>query len=225
MTPSRQADLIREAQQRVLVIGLRTSSFRFPRSRHHRIHPEPRKPLAGTVKRTRSRGIVAGPPHVQVNLECGQLPTQKVQPNSHVHVVLPEIAHGWFEPFSVGAAEDWRAGSNRSDRQVSRRHAATRSDSASRVSRTALVSLRIWKACTTRINPRTTSDTPATMVSTTMESNGQTSTTPPAITDINPRTTYQLMPGKLRSLTAAAISDTPRKMNPVPIQSESSKTA
>src|SRR6478672_1534296 len=113
MTPSQQADLSRAAEQCELVIGLRKSSFRFPTSRHHRIHPEPRKPLAGTVKGTPSRGIVAGPPHVQINLECGQLPTQKVQPNSHVHVMLPEIAHGWLEPFSVGAGEDWRAASNR----------------------------------------------------------------------------------------------------------------
>jgi hypothetical protein len=40
--------------------------------------------------------------------------------------MLPEIAHGWFEPFSVGAGGDWGDASNRSDGQVSRRHAATR---------------------------------------------------------------------------------------------------
>jgi hypothetical protein len=40
--------------------------------------------------------------------------------------MLPEIAHGWREPLSVGTAEDWRAASKRSDGQVSRRHAATR---------------------------------------------------------------------------------------------------
>jgi hypothetical protein len=40
--------------------------------------------------------------------------------------MLPEISHGWLEPFSVDAGEYWRAASNRSDGQVSRRHAATR---------------------------------------------------------------------------------------------------
>src|SRR5271156_3246527 len=126
MTPSRQAHLSRAAEQCVLVIGLRKSPFRFPTSRHHRIHPAPRKPLARTVKGTPSRGVVAGRPHVQINLERGQLPTQKIQPDGHVHVMLPKIAYGWFEPFSVDAGDDWCAESNRSDGQVSRRHAATR---------------------------------------------------------------------------------------------------
>ena len=48
---------------------------------------------------------------------------------------------------------------------------------------------------------------------------------PPAITDMMPNTTYQPRPGKSRSLSATAVSETPRKMKPVPIHSDSSKTA
>src|ERR1700722_8302153 len=97
MASYRPADLSRGSEQYALVVALRKSSCRFPASRHHRVHPAPRKPLARAVKGPPSRGIVTKLPHVQINLECGQLPTQKVQPDSYVHVMHPEIAHTWLE--------------------------------------------------------------------------------------------------------------------------------
>src|ERR1700753_1547059 len=115
-------------------------------SRHHCGYPAPRESLARAVKRAPRRSIVTELPHIQVDLECGQLPTQEVQPNGHVHVMHPEIAHVWVEDFVISAADHRVAASDRSGGQVPRRHAATRPDSVSNVSRTALVSLRIWKA-------------------------------------------------------------------------------
>src|SRR5271166_217137 len=194
-------------------------------SRCHRIHPAPRKPLARTIKGVPRRGIITEFPKVQINFECGQLPTQKVQPNSHVHVMHPEIARGRCKNLAIDLADHGVTASDRSGGQVSGGHAATRPDSASNVSLAVLASLRIWKACTIRIKPRITSDTTETIVSTTMESNGQTSTTPPAIMDRMPNTTYQPRPGKSRSLSATAISETPKKMKPAPIHSDSSRTA
>src|SRR5882757_908452 len=137
----------------------------------------------------------------------------------------PEIAHCRLEHLAIDPGDHGVAAPHRSGRQVWRHHAATCSDNASNVSCAALVSLRIWNACAIWITPRIISDAPETRVSTTMESNGQTSTMPPAITDATPSTTYQPRPGKSRSFTASAISETPSKMNPVPIHSDSSKTA
>jgi hypothetical protein len=137
----------------------------------------------------------------------------------------PEVAHCRFEHLAIDPGEDGVAAPHRSGRQVSRPHAATRSDGASNVSRAALVSLRIWNACTIWITPRITNDTPETRVSTRMESNGQTSMMAPAIMDMTSSTTYQPRPGTSRSLIATAVSETPRKMKPVPIHSDSSKTA
>src|ERR1700757_902108 len=94
-------------------------------SRHHRVHPAPREALARTVNGAPSRGIIAELPQVQINLECGELPTQNGQADSHVHVMHPEIPH-WFKHFSIGAGEDWVAASDGSGRQVLRDHAATR---------------------------------------------------------------------------------------------------
>src|SRR5271156_3589534 len=179
-------------------------------SRRHGVDPAPRKPVARTVKGVPRRGVVTQLPHVQINVEGGQLPTQQVQPNSHVHVMHPEIAYFRFEHLGVDPGEEGVAAPHRSGTQVSR---------------AALVSLRIWIACPVWITPRIISDVPETRVSTTMESNGQTSTTAPAITDMMPSTAYQPRPGTSRSPSATAFSETPMKMKPVPIHSDSSKTA
>src|ERR1700691_5136671 len=112
-------------------------------SRCHGVDPAPRESLARTVNGAPRPGIVTDLPHIQIDIECGQLPTQKVQPNSHVHVMHPEIAHCRFEHLAIDPCEDGVTAPQWSGGQVSRRHAATRSDSASNVSRAALVSLRI----------------------------------------------------------------------------------
>src|SRR5271156_867443 len=194
-------------------------------SRHHGVDPAPRKPLARPVQGAPCWGIVTQLAHVQIDVEGSQLPTQQVQPNRHVHVMHPEIVHFRCEHRGIDPGDAGMAVPDRSGGQVSRHHAATCSDSASTVSRAAVVSLRIWTACTIWITPRIISDAPETRVSTTMESNGQTSTTAPAINDMTPKTTYQPRPGRSRSPSATAFSETPRKMKPVPIHSDSSKTA
>src|SRR4051812_24013229 len=91
--------------------------------------------------------------------------------------------------------------------------------------RIVFASLRIrndWTICTP---PSTTSQTPATKTSTTIESIGQTRTTRPAITETRPRTMYQPRPGRFDSLIAAAEAATPWKIKAIPIHSDSRRIA
>src|ERR1700694_5793842 len=69
---------------------------------------------------------------------------------------------------------------------VHHRPTVKRSDTESMASRTVLESLRIWNDWTICTTPSTTSHTPATKTSTTIESKGQTRTTSPAITEMMP---------------------------------------
>src|ERR1700733_5684770 len=104
-------------------------------------------------------------------------------------------------------------------------HAAIGSATGSSGRRTFLASLRIRNPCTICSKPIRTSHTPETMSSTTIESNGQATTTPPAIIDMTPVTMYQNRPGNAGKSAATAISETPRKVKPTPTHSDSSKTA
>src|ERR1700746_2360417 len=104
----------------------------FRTSRCHGAHPAPREPLARNIEGARRRCVVPRPPHVQVNLECGQLPAEKVQPDRYVHVMHSEVAHRRLERPAINACGDGDG--------------APRSESAWNASCAALVSLRIWKA-------------------------------------------------------------------------------
>ena len=80
-------------------------------------------------------------------------------------------------------------------------------------------------ADTTSNTPMTISQTPTTIASVRMDSNGEAITTTPAMRLISPMKMFQPLAGRVGSLTAATVVATPRKMNPTPIQMASSKTA
>src|SRR6202163_2015751 len=108
---------------------------------------------------------------------------------------------------------------------VHHRPTVKRSDTESMASRIVLASLRIWNDWMICTRPSTTSHTPVTKTSTTIESKGQTRTTRPAITEMTPRTTYQPRPGRFDSPIAAAMAEIPWKIKPIPIHSDSRRIA
>src|ERR1700720_1512084 len=97
-------------------------------SRRHGVDPAPRKPLARTVDGAPGWGVVTELAHVEIDVEGGQLPTQQVQPNRHVHVMGPEFVHLRCEHRGIDPGQAGVAVPDRSGGQMSRRHAATCSD-------------------------------------------------------------------------------------------------
>ena len=80
-------------------------------------------------------------------------------------------------------------------------------------------------ADTTSNTPMTISQTPTTIASVRMDSNGEAITTTPAMRLISADEDVPAPAGRVGSLTAATVVATPRKTNPTPIQMASSKTA
>ncbi|CFS32705.1 Uncharacterised protein [Mycobacterium tuberculosis] len=73
--------------------------------------------------------------------------------------------------------------------------------------------------------PITTSQMPTTNASIQMDSNGDAITTMPAMRLITPTKMDHPRPGSIGSLIAETVVATPRKMNPMPIQMASNRTA